>query len=650
MPLSRQIIIIILLLFILLFIGTLSVSIGNTRDYLNNQLESHAQDTASSLGLSLTPHMAKADIPMMTSMVDAIFDRGYYREIKLLAIDGSVILQRIHKVKIEGVPPWFVDLIPLETPEGLSTVSAQWSQAARIHVQSHPGYAYLDLWHNTVETFWWFLLSFVIGALVFIFLLKIILTPLSQVEEQALAITRREFPVVSKLPWTRELRRVVIAMNKMSSKIKAMISEQMETIERVRKEAYIDELTGMANRRSFDMQLEHIVMTTNEITQGAVFLVRINGLTEINNARGYLEGDEFIRNAANVIRRCTLMTSHAFVARIAGVEFGLILPGAELEECRELAREMAAQLPLIEEDINHDGICHIGAAWYSGQTDSKSLLSRADMALRSIMQQPNAWQVHSIDDRAGSVVHGAQDWREILENAIHENSFSFYRQPVFSLGAREKLHYEVFSRLMAADKKEIPAMTFMPMAERLGLMPILDKHLVSQLVDFLGRADNAETGSSYAVNLSPSSIHDTDFMEWLYGILSQHSAIAARIIIETPEHAAITDIAVYRKVVQRLHDLGCRCSLDHFGASFAAFGYLYDLKLDIIKIHGRLVRNIAENKDNHFFVQSLTQIAHGLDIEVIGEYVESESDRQELSEIGLNGGQGYYMGGLEQML
>ena len=111
MSLSRQLIISILLLFIVLFIGTLSISINNTRTYLVDQLASHAEDAATSLGLSLTPAMRTNDLPTMNSMVDAIFDRGYYREINIVALDGKPMIQRKLEVSVEGVPAWFVMLM-----------------------------------------------------------------------------------------------------------------------------------------------------------------------------------------------------------------------------------------------------------------------------------------------------------------------------------------------------------------------------------------------------------------------------------------------------------------------------------------------------------------------------------------------------------
>lgn len=644
MSLSRQLIIIITLLFIVLFIGTLAVSTHNTRGYLAHQLESHAQDTASSLGLSLTPHMANNDLPTMTSMVDAIFDRGYYRDIRIIAIDGTPIIERVLNVTVKDVPAWFVDMLPLETPEGLSTITHNWKQVARVQVRSHPGYAYLDLWRNTVDTFWWFLFSFAVGVVTFVMVLRVILKPLSQVENQALAISRREFPIMHKLPWTRELRRVVIAMNRMSFKVKGMLSEQTDMIERIRKEVYVDPLTGLANRRSFDMQLEHLVKAADDIHQGAVLFIGLKDLAEVNTTRGYQQGDELLKETADAIRRCTAPLGQVFVARISGGEFGVLLPGAHIETVNELAKELAYQIPLIEEQFTEQGTCHIGGAWYSGKIQGDCLLAKADMALRASLQQgPNAWQVYGMDEQAATVVHGAQSWAKILQNSIDLHKYVFSRQPVINIADGHRLHYEVYTRLMGDDGELISAAVFMPTAERLGLMPKLDRYILENLLCKLATNDENGTGS-YSINLSPSSVHDPAFMDWAYARLAAVPALAGRIILETPEYAAIADTQAFKAIVSRFHGLGCRVSLDHFGTAFAPFGYLHDLKLDFIKIHGGLVRGVSENKDNRFFIQSLCQIAHGLDVQVLGEFVENEADWQQLRELGLDGAQGYHFG------
>ena len=131
MPLSRQILLIVSLMFALIFVGTFVLTVQNTRQFLVTQMQSHAQDTATSLGLSLSPHMASEDVLLMESMVDAIFDRGYYREILVRSIKGEALIKRELPIKVYQTPAWFVSLLPLSFPTGEADVMAGWRQAAR---------------------------------------------------------------------------------------------------------------------------------------------------------------------------------------------------------------------------------------------------------------------------------------------------------------------------------------------------------------------------------------------------------------------------------------------------------------------------------------------------------------------------------------
>lgn len=653
MTLSKQLIIIISIVFAILFVGTLAVSINNMRAYLTQQLESHAQDTASSLGLSLTPYVKTNDVALMNSMIDAIFDRGYYHKIQLVDIKGNNIIERTSPVVIENVPAWFIQAIPLKTPEAVSTISSGWKQAARVHVSSHPGYAYFRLWNNTIETFGWFLLSFTAAIISFIIVLKYILIPLKLVEQQAISITRREFPILKIIPKTRELKRVVVAMNKMSHKIKSILTEQTNTIERIQKEAYADKLTGLANRRSFDRELEYKINAVNEIEQAALLFVRVKGLLEINNEKGYQEGDAVIVGVAAVIKRCLVKYPHAFVARTSGEQFGIILPGTGLKDSNELASDIAYQIPLANTTQSYTDLCHIGGAWYEQQTRQitiNDLLIKADMALRSSLHDtPNNSRVLAMSetDITSHLNFGAQQWAEALRDGIKQQRFRFFQQPIVSLTTDEKLHNEIFTKMLSAEGELITGMNFIPMAEKMGLMPELDKNIVGSFIAQL-KQKTSDTAASYSLNISPSSFHDVEFVAWLSEQLSREPEIAKQLILETSEYVVSSNIEHFKKIVHDFQALGCRFALDHFGTAFTPFGYLHDLKLDYIKIYGGLISGVSENKDNRFFIQSLCQIAHGLDIEVIGEFVEKEEDYIVLKQLGVNAVQGYYIGQLTE--
>src|SRR5690606_38103726 len=123
----------------LLFAGTMAITVHDTRAYLNAQLRTIAQDTATPLGISLSPALAAGDMAVAESLVNAVFDSGYYRRVAITGIDGKAIMERAAPAQVDGVPDWFMRLLPLETPRGQALVMAGWQQAGTVEVSANPG-------------------------------------------------------------------------------------------------------------------------------------------------------------------------------------------------------------------------------------------------------------------------------------------------------------------------------------------------------------------------------------------------------------------------------------------------------------------------------------------------------------------------------
>jgi EAL domain-containing protein (putative c-di-GMP-specific phosphodiesterase class I) len=217
-------------------------------------------------------------------------------------------------------------------------------------------------------------------------------------------------------------------------------------------------------------------------------------------------------------------------------------------------------------------------------------------------------------------------------------------QPVYGPAehAGNILHFEILMRISISNGPGIPASIFMPMAERLGLASQLDRLAVSALLDHL--KSNAGCSGTYALNLSSTSLHDAPFMQWLCTTLEQSAKCASRVLIEFPEYAATADLQTTRELIERLNELGCKCGIDHFGKGFSSFGYLRSLPLSYLKIDGSYVRNIDRDRDNQFFVQSLADTMHSIDIRVYAQAVETSAERKTLEAAGIDGIQGYFCG------
>lgn len=625
MTLSRILAIAVSLLMAVVFIGTLLINVGSTRDYLTEQLASHAEDAATSLGLSISATDVSRNVPAIESMVDAIFDRGYYREISVRRIDGQAILER--RLRVDGVdaPRWFVDAIPLETPVGESVVMDGWRQVATIRVRSHPGYAYARLWASARDLGVWFAGAWLAAVALLLLVLRLLLAPLRAVEGQALAIGDRRFAVLEVVPRTRELRRVVSAMNAMSVKVKRMFAEHADMIERVREEAHRDPVSGFPNRRYFLERLEHLLATPDELGAGMLFLIHLDGIQACNEARGRDAGDRLVGEAARRLEAGLRLGPEAVFGRIDGARFALLVGAADVCAPARIAAGVQEALAPLALTVR------VGEAPLVPGASGASLLATADARLRATFSRPESDTPTTADGEALS---------RLLHDALSDGRLLLHFQPVLGLREERIFSHEVLVRIADAAGKEVPAGAFLPIAERHGLVGRLDRLVIATL---LGRLDEpALAGGEFAVNVSAASLADADFVRWL--VAEVPACFRQRLVIEIAQPDDDGGFARLAGDLASLREAGWRCALDHFGAGFGSFSRLIDLRLAYIKLDGGIVRGLADRPASRFFVEEVARMARGIDLPVLAAGVESEADREALRACGIDGVQGYFVG------
>ena len=645
MSLSKRLITVISGLFVLVFIGTFAISVNNIRNYLNKQLQISSQDTATSLAKSISDSLINNDTEKLKSIVDAVFDRGYYSLIDVRKVDGTSYIKRVTENKsIKGVPGWFVKFISLNTPIGKQDIiSLSFKRMGTIVVSAHPGIAYHELWQNFTENFWWLCLVGIMAFSSVFFLIRLLLNPLEGMERQANEIAKGNFVIQDVIPSTPELRNVAVTMNKMSTKVSQMLEAQTELTEQMRKRAYQDSVTGLQNRRHFAEQMDHLIKNPEEFDNGSLMLFEISEFKEYNQTYGYLKADELLVKIAQILKRCAANYVNTTIARVGGASFAILTPNLNLSEVKVQAKKLQGEFEQLHEKGKIDDIAtvHVGIAFFDGNQDSTELLSMADMALRAAqVKGPNRWHIYDEHNVAHEQILSASAWRELLKDALENKSFELHYQPVKRIKQNDIIHYEVLLRMHSVEGKLVPAGSFLPMAQRLGLGTGIDLFVVETLIESMGD----ENQERYAVNLCSASIQDEKFIEWLEGLLKKYPQRAHRIIFEMREYSAAMRIDDIRETIHRLRENGCAFSLDHFGTGSPDFGYLLNTKIDYIKIDGGYIHNIEGNDDNKFFLKSIVEIAHGLDIEVIGEYVETEVEYHTIKTLNLDGAQGHYIG------
>lgn len=644
MTLFRQLLIFTLILFFVLFVGVWVDKLQSTRTFLVDQLESQAQDTATSLGLSLGPFMAEKDLSTMETMMNAVFDRGYYRLISLRDAGGKVLTERILDITIDGVPGWFIRGIPLETTGVTSHVMAGWSQAGTLYVEGHPGYAYRTLWQTAVRITVYFLLTGVFVLVLGGLGMRLLLQPLKRVERQAEALCRREYEIQETIPRTRELRQVVESMNRMTLKVRDMFGEQAAIAEKLRRSAYSDMVTGLGNRRYLQAQVRAGIDSPGS-ARGAFLLVHILDLQAINDDKGFAAGDELLKKVAAILKNATRQVVHAALARLTGGDFALLLPDVNPEDARQIGEEILSLLARlsVEQITVSANVASIGGVAYELPRQFSKLLSEADTALQAARQKgPNKCEILSVGGDSHESAQGRTWWKNTLNAALERGEIRLFSQKVVRTGRQcEILQYEVYARIALASGGTISAGVFIPLAERLHLIARLDRQVMEIVFRLISMK---RISGELAVNISPTSLEDPGFQQWLLGGLQRLPQETSRLVFEFVEFSAIQHLETVKTFAAAVRQLGHGIGLDHFGQSFANFGYLKSLRPEYVKIDRAYTNELTvEHSDSRFFVSALCSAAHSLDILVIAEGVEKEQQCSILLDLHIDALQGYFV-------
>ncbi|MBS0850021.1 LapD/MoxY N-terminal periplasmic domain-containing protein [Citrobacter sp. JGM124] len=639
MSLYKQLLIGICLFALVIFCGSFYVTLENSRVQYHNQLSAHAQDTATALGLSLT---ANVDDPVMTELlVNSIFDSGYFYSIKVIDIKtNKILIDRQNRPQSNDVPDWFVRLVQLSPGKGEAMVMQGWTQLARVEVVSHPVFTLTRLWHSVVASFWLLSACSVICVLGAMLLLRRCLRPLNYIVEQATAISQREFINQPALPGIPELRRVVEAINMMVTQLKVLFSEQAVRTETLRLEAYSDSLTGLNNRRAFDIQLQSR-LSDEEHTSGHLILLRVGDLAGLNQRLGGKNTDHLLIAIAGILNdvQQNLFHNEGFVARVRGGEFAVIISSILPQEMESFVSRLTHQLTELHNaglgDVSP--IAHIGQAVFNFGDKPQDVLLKADQALVTAENERRFFAKNRIIQKTASDNDDRILWQKRLENILEHNDFILFSQPVYECNDQHTLlHHKVLARIATEEGEILPAGSFMPWINRLALSHRMDIVMLEQTLHAM-----EENTQSIAMSISGESVAGKESINALLQPLKSARHLACRLTLELDEND-LPEPEFMNYLVRELKMLNCGLGIQHFGGRFYLIGNLPQWGLAWIKVDGGYIRNIDKEEDKKLFIDAIYWATRQVNLPLIAERVETEGELKVLQKIGLYGAMGRY--------
>ncbi|MGL5166240.1 MAG: EAL domain-containing protein [Afipia sp.] len=385
-----------------------------------------------------------------------------------------------------------------------------------------------------------------------------------------------------------------------------------------------DPLTGEFNRTRLVAALAEAIEEAGRFRSSFAFmLVGIDHLAQINDAFGYEVADEVIREVAQRIR--VRLRGGDVLGRFSGNKFGLILKNCSVDDMNVAAERF---LSGIRDEVvpTRSGpvalTATIGAinALRHAQTVEEAM-SRTQEALNLAKVRRRGslmvWQPNIERDAQRRVNIRVTD--EIV-TALNERRIVMAYEPVVTTDTRQPAFHECLVRMRQEDGEYSLSPDIVPVAEKLGLIRLVDHRVLELVVAELAAAPQAQL----SLNISPGTTMDPDWFASIESLMQTHLGVAERLIVEITETVAIQNLDDVRGFVTRLKKFGSRIAIDDFGAGYTSFRNLRKLGVDIVKIDGAFVQNIVRSSDDRAFVQTLIDLAHRLDIKTVAEWVQDE--------------------------
>jgi diguanylate cyclase (GGDEF)-like protein/PAS domain S-box-containing protein len=407
-----------------------------------------------------------------------------------------------------------------------------------------------------------------------------------------------------------------------------------------------DSMTGLLNRREFDRRVnEAMDATRNDGRSYVLCYIDLDLFKAINDVCGHLAGDELLRQIGTQLHKA--VRPEDAVARIGGDEFAILLEDCPLDNGVRIGdeiRRVIHQYRFIWDNKSFDVAASIGIVGISPSAGAlQDLLRTADDACRRAKAEGRN-RVHVADHLiAPANTQLDISWAETLGAALVEDRFSLYGQWVYPLDGSTKRpsHCEVLLRLQGPHGEVVSPAAFLPAAERYHMMPAIDRWVVRHALSRLG--PQADDHVFYNINLSGQSLCDPDFLDFVLSQFDESALPPERVCFEITETAAISNMTSASGFISRLSEIGCAFALDDFGSGLCSFGYLKNMRVRYIKIDGVFVRDMENDPVDRAMVWCINEMARVMGIKTIAEYVESEAVLQELRDIGVDYGQGWFM-------
>jgi diguanylate cyclase (GGDEF)-like protein/PAS domain S-box-containing protein len=435
------------------------------------------------------------------------------------------------------------------------------------------------------------------------------------------------------------------------------ITERKRSEERLRHLADHDPLTGVFNRRRFVEELDRETADGQRYgVSTAVLVLDVDHFKRVNDTYGHAVGDDVLAGVARALSERTRETD--IVGRLGGDEFGVVLTHSD----RRAAQTLAAALidDLRERALTLDASRPVPVTVSVGiravdcdeALTADELIVEADIAMYEAKEGGrNRISTGGAGNERPTRLRRRLAMADRVREALgRDDGFQLYEQPIRSLCSGQIERTEILVRMVDPDGTVLPPSAFLPVADRFGLMPAVDRWVTEHAIELLMGRQAAGIELGMEVNLSGTSLGDRQVVDFIVASVRNSHVDPRALTFEVTETEAIVNIDRARLLSRQLASLGCQFALDNFGSGFGSFFYLKHLPFDVVKIGGDFVKALATSRTDQLTVKAMVEITRGMRKRTIAGYVRDRHTSEMLRGYGVDYAQGYHIGRPEPAL